>query len=192
VKREIDVDTLRALLRYEPETGKLYWRERPVEMFEGGLRPEASCKAWNVRFAGKEALTAVNASGYHNGGVFGKIYLAHRVAFAISFGYWPDQIDHINGDRKDNRICNLRDVPNRQNSVNSKLRHTNTSGVSGVSWVKRRKAWIARVSLYGNRFFVGYSKSFEDAVKARKEAEQKYNYDPLHGKSPEVRKARKL
>jgi len=71
-------EMLRKLLRYDPETGKLFWRERPVEMFadtgRGGSKGSAA--RWNGRFSGKEAFTAISGSGYLTGGIFSKIFQA--------------------------------------------------------------------------------------------------------------------
>jgi len=76
-------EMLRNLLRYDPETGKLFWQERPVEMF-GGKDPQRAQKIFNTRYAGVEAFTCVNAVGYKNGRIFNQGLTAHRVAWAMS------------------------------------------------------------------------------------------------------------
>jgi hypothetical protein len=91
-------DLLRKLLRYEPETGKLFWRERDREFFKS----DRDYKVWNIRFAGKEAFTASDC-GYKTGKVFGKTYRAHRIIWALQTGAWPrDEIDHIDQDKSNN------------------------------------------------------------------------------------------
>lgn len=161
---------LRQLLRYEPHTGKLFWLERPE-------RPQFS-----ARYAGKEALTSVR-HGYMCGEIFNKPVAAHRVAFAIYYGRWPNgEVDHINGDRSDNRISNLRDVTRKVNSRNMKKSASNRSGVTGVSFYKASKKWQARIMSDGKYLHLGYFDKFKDAVSARKDAELKIGYHPNHGR----------
>ena len=176
--------TLRKLLRYEPETGKLYWRERTSDMFVDGRRSaEWACKAWNGKHAGKEAFTALGG-GYLYGGVLGKFYIAHRVIWAIWNGDWPsEQIDHINGDRCDNRIKNLRAVSHAENGKNQKLSVTSTSGVCGIHWYKRSSKWSAEITVNGSKKHLGYFIEKSDAIAARKDAEIKYGFHPNHGRN---------
>ena len=103
----VDPEILKQLLVYNPETGKLFWRKRSVEFFEDGKQSaEHAMKRWNARYAGKESFTYIGGDGYKYGGVFGGRYPAHRVAFAVYHGAWPDdQIDHVNGVRDDKMTC---------------------------------------------------------------------------------------
>lgn len=96
-------ELLRKLLRYEPDTGKLYWRERTPDMFEDGrMTARQKCRVWNGKFVGREALKSVTSFGYKFGEINGCRHRAHRVIWAISNGEWPtNQIDHINGDMAD-------------------------------------------------------------------------------------------
>lgn len=106
---------LRLLLRYEPDTGRLFWRHRPMAL----CATERSWKMWNNRSAGAEAFTALRSSGYRSGTIYRRPYAAHRVAFAIFHGREPAAcIDHINGVRTDNRIVNLREAEIWQNNMN--------------------------------------------------------------------------
>lgn len=88
----------------------------------------------------------------------------------------PDDmfVDHINGDKTDNRKCNLRLCTNSQNQMNAKTSSRNTSGVKGVSWINKYQKWRASIRVNGTLISLGQYKIFDDAVKARKEAEQKY------------------
>lgn len=85
-------------------------------------------------------------------------------------------IDHIHGkqSRYDNRKSNLRIATKSQNNMNKGLRSHNTSGVTGVCWVVRDSKWNARITINKKRINLGYFDCFDDAVKARKEAEEKY------------------
>ena len=85
-----------------------------------------------------------------------------------------DFVDHINHNIADNRKENLRPTTNSQNQMNAKLRTNNTSGITGVHWDKRRRKWIATLTLNKKRIQLGAFNNFDDAVKARKEAEEKY------------------
>lgn len=107
---------LRLLLTYEPDTGKLYWRSRPLWMFEGD-RAVRACKTWNKRYARKEALTA-RSGNYLVGSIRDTAVYAHRAATAIIHGSWPDEVDHINGDGADNRDFNIRPCNRSENTRN--------------------------------------------------------------------------
>lgn len=175
----IPVETLRQLLVYDPDTGFLYWLERPKEMFAS----DRLCNAWNAKLAGKRAFTA-ERSGYGTGSILGCLYCAHRVAWALYYGSWPQfEIDHINGIRSDNRIVNLRCVHHADNLKNQKLRSTNTSGVTGVYFCNTYKKWVSKIKVNYKNISLGYYSSFQEAVKARKLAELIYNFHPNHGRA---------
>lgn len=74
-----------------------------------------------------------------------KCYLAHRLAWFFCYGVWPKEIDHIDNNKLNNSIGNLREVTHQLNQLNMPLRSNNTSGVKGVNWDKHRKRWRARV-----------------------------------------------
>ena len=82
-------------------------------------------------------------------------------------GAWPkDQIDHVNGDRSDNRFCNLREATNSQNQANRRCEATSTSGVKGVSWDRRCRRWQAQISINGKPKHLGGFTSKEEAARA--------------------------
>lgn len=93
----------------------------------------------------------------------GKKIYAHRVAYAIAFGFIPDLIDHINGDKSDNRTCNLRAASTSQNNANSKQ---NKCGYRGVSFHKKSGRWRADIRSEGKLEFLGYFKTPEAAAYA--------------------------
>lgn len=177
-------DVLRQLLKYDPDTGRLFWRRRGVEWFrDGNQSAERSASIWNGKFAGKEAMTCVS-DGYRTGNILSKMHRAHRVAFAMHYGSWPiDQIDHIDGNRANNRIENLRDVSNETNGRNAKRIATNMSGVTGVCWNKRDRRWLAYIRVHDVKHHLGEFQIFDDAVRARKAAEATYGFHPNHGRN---------
>lgn len=176
----VEVERLRELLAYNPETGELTWLPRPREIFPS----KRAFNTWNARYAGKTAFITTDTPGYRQGRIFGKHYLAHRVAWALVHGEWPaEQIDHVNGIRSDNRLSNLRAVSRAENGRNQKRRSTNTSGVTGVQWVSRGNKWEARIQVAGRNRHLGYFASKDDAIIARKAAELEYGYHANHGRA---------
>lgn len=171
--------TLRQLLAYNSETGQLTWRWRDRAFFGSDLEQ----KRWNTRYAGKPALaTKCPDKGYLRGKIFNKMFSAHRLAWAIHYGELPSHcIDHINGDRSDNRIVNLRDVPPALNSRNAKIPTNNKSGCVGVAWSKKNKRWISYISTDDGRVHIGSFREYNEAVAARRNLEHKNNYHQNHG-----------
>jgi len=167
--------TVCALIEYDPESGRLFWKNRSTEFFRGADRSST----WNTRFAGKE-ITSKNCNGYIQLCIFAKRYLAHRISWFIVHGEWPDCIDHINGVRTDNRLINLRSVTNTENLKNACIQKNNTTGVRGVSFHSTRGVWIASI---GSKC-IGRFKTLEAAALARKAAEAAHGYHPNHGRPP--------
>lgn len=142
---------------------------------------------WNTRYAGKQAGTVVmNGDGneYIQIAINGKMYFAHRVAWAIFYGVWPEKgIDHRDGDGLSNRIKNLRDIGPLLNNRNMKRNRNNISGVNGVCRVSRRRRWQAQIQISGINYFLGYFIDWFDAVCARKSAEAKFGgFTERHGR----------
>ena len=182
---ELTAEIARELLTYNPDTGKLFWKERPAKYFKN----PNYVKNWNAKWAGKEALTAITRrkSGQIarlDGRILNKKYSTHRITWLIYYGEWPkNQIDHINQDPTDNRIKNLRDVTNAENHRNQTLRSTNTSGYIGVSFYKGKNKYAAELIINGVKKWLGYYDTVEEAVAARAVANINYNFHPNHGKS---------
>lgn len=178
-------EDLRKLLRYEPATGRLFWRERSARMFNLPSKRSSQGRAnnWNSRYSGKEAFTSSNTHGYKQGHILNAVCQAHRVIWAIHTGKWPSgEVDHINGNRTDNRICNLRVVTSRDNSKNLSLRCDNTSGAHGVGWHPTTQKWRARIKAGGKSISLGLFAKKDDAIKARKAAEKRYGFHANHGR----------
>ena len=124
---------------------------------------------------------SLNSWGYLQVCTKGKTYKVHRLVWLIEKGYWPSELDHINGIRTDNRIENLREVTRKENLRNQKTRCTNSSGVMGVG--KEGGRWRARIRIDGRSIHLGYFERLEDAAKARKDADEKYGYHQNHGRA---------
>ena len=124
---------------------------------------------------------ANNGNGYVRVRVGKRLLLVHRVIYALAHGVMPMEVDHISGNRADNRIENLRDVSHLENLHNSKKRNTNTSGFAGVHWDARDQKWRAQICVDGRQIHLGYFNDYDDAVQARKLAKIKH-----HPTSPEA------
>lgn len=175
-------EDLRKLLRYDPDTGLLFWRERVPEDFTDGKRSKENvCINWNTRFSGKESFTAIS-DGYKIGCIKGKMLRAHRVVWAVYYGSWPDGfIDHINGYKSDNRIKNLRDVTRVENARNCKLFSSNRTGHTGVHWIGSANKWRARSKINGKCIHIGMFDCKEDAIEARLKFNFSHGFTERHG-----------
>jgi len=131
---------------------------------------------WNVRrYGATKGRVAGNVGprGYRRVGINGKIYFAHRLVWLYNYGYFPEYgIDHINRNKSDNRIENLREVSQQCNLRNSCNRTDNSSGVKGVSFCKSDKIWRVRIAISSKEYTLGRSKEFSEAVLLRYAAEQ--------------------
>jgi hypothetical protein len=141
-------EELRSLLDYDPETGALTWK--------------ASCR--NQVHASSLAGYP-NRFGYRDLSIRGRKYKAHRIAWCITTGAWPDkEIDHVNGDRDDNRLVNLRLATRSQNSANVGLGSRNKSGIKGVSFREGRfRPWSAHIQKDGVLIHLGSFATREEA-----------------------------
>lgn len=172
----ITPELLRQLLRYEPDTGLLYWLPRPLCMFKN----QRLCNSWNQRFAHKLAMQQKNQNGYKKGAILGKALLAHRVAWALHYGAWPNnEIDHTNHIVDDNKISNLRDITHAENMRNTSLRKDNKSGICGVREGKDK--WAAAIVVDKKLKKLGLHNSKIEAIKAREAANNKYKFHQNHG-----------
>lgn len=157
-KRTVTHSRLVELLAYEAETGLFRWRLTRRGSKEGSV---AGC---------------ISADGYTRISIDCRNYTAHRLAWMYEQGDFPNaglQIDHINGNRSDNRKENLRLVTNSENQQNRHKKSSwATSKTLGVHWDKRRNSWQAMITLNKKTMFLGRFKSEQDAIKARKDAEK--------------------
>ena len=177
-------EILLQLLRYDPASGKLTWKDRDVSWFNstGRMKPAQVCKTWNMRYANTAAINSADKQGYLCGAILGESAKAHRVIWKMVHGTDAEQVDHINGVTNDNRLENLRSVSQVENSRNMRVYADNHSGVFGVVWHKRIAKWAAQIKVNQAPLHLGYFDLFWDAVAARKEAEVKYGFHDNHGR----------
>jgi hypothetical protein len=143
----ITAERLRELLHYDPWTGVFTWRVRTSNYVKVG-----------------DVAGCVSVDGYISIKIDGYSYRAHRLAWLYMTGRWPaDGIDHINMDRVDNRIANLREATKSQNRMNSYLSANSSSGFKGVTWDKRECKWRAVLVIGRKQKHLGYFASPERA-----------------------------
>lgn len=164
---ELTQARFKSLVSYDINTGEFRWK-----CFQG---------------AGKSGSVAgcVKNRGYMCIGIDNKVYQAHRLAFLYMTGSFPEHFcDHINGDKTDNRWVNLRAVSRVDNARNQRIPNTNTSGVIGVSWDKRKLMWRAQITILKKIKHIGYFHSLDEASCARSAAQKSYGFHDNHGRCP--------
>lgn len=161
----VTVEELRERLEYRPQTGELIWRIGKYKGHVAGTPTRAKkCRTMYV-------ILRIN----------GRRYLAHRIIWAMITGSTPlYEIDHEDGDGLNNRLDNLRDVPHKVNTQNSRKQRNNTSGHTGVS-IAWNGMWRAEITNDRKKIYIGVYVTKEEAIAARKEAEKFYGYHELHG-----------
>lgn len=143
-------DYLRSILSYCPDSGEIRWSKRRFGVKVG-------------------SVAGTDHKGYLRIRISGKMYLAHRVAWVMHYGSWPEiDLDHIDRDKRNNRINNLRMVDRSQSCVNRDY-PPGASGVRGVS--KHKCGWQVSISMYGKNQYIGLFQTIEEAEAARKGAE---------------------
>lgn len=135
-----------------------------------------------LRTKAGEIATTQGGRGYLKCEWKGEKQYAHRLAWLLHYGWWPDRnIDHINGNKSDNRIANLRLCDHQQNGRNRPEPGHNTSGVKGVWFRSRSKLWCAEIMVNRKKIYIGSFADKYDATIARKQAERKYFGEFRHG-----------
>ena len=175
---ELTQEIVRELLDYDPDTGALTWKARDQKWFKNGQ----ACKSWNTKYPGKYAFSVKTKKNYLRGKILGHPCLAHRIIWFWMIGSWPNQIDHINGVRDDNRWINLRNVTNQENCKNRALSKRNKSGVIGVYWNRQTLKWRTEIVVNQKIIVLGNFSELSSAAAIRKAAEKKYGYHENHGR----------
>lgn len=160
--QHITLDRLKEALRYDPSTGNFWWREQA-----------------RGRRLGQRAGRM--ASGYVQIHLDKKRYQAHWLVWFYHNGTWPtDEVDHINGNKLDNRIENLRLATRCENRQNHKMMKNNTSGFRGVHWSKKEGKWIASICIAGTQKRLGAFTSPEEASECYLAAKkQEHLFQPI-------------
>lgn len=159
-------EDLRSFLDYDPETGELFWREHPREMF----RDVRSWRCTNRRLVGKLAGHSMTSAGYKQINISNKGFLTHRIIWKWMTGEDPNIVDHINGCRSDNRWSNLRSTTPLGNARNSRLSRNSSTGVTGISQCKKSRYWDAHVGVNYKKVHLGRFNTREEAIASRQGA----------------------
>lgn len=155
---DISKELINKFLEYKD--GNLYWKEKTSKF--------ANIKIGDV--AGR-----VDSHGYFQTTINKKSYLNHRIIFFIHHGYIPKMLDHIDGNRKNNSIENLREANNYQNGQNRALCSKNKSGYKNVYWHKASKKWAVTLQFNGKTKHIGVFEDLEFADLVAQESRDKFH-----------------
>ena len=145
---------------FDYKEGKLFWKKQSSS---------------NICI-GVEAGTT-NKRGYVQVKIFNKRYYAHRLVFFMFYCYFPQEVDHIDGNKTNNRIENLRSATKSQNQHNARINVNNTSGVKGISWDKRCGKWKAQIAVNKKNYHLGRFDDFDLAKKTINQFREKYHQE---------------
>ena len=146
---------------FEYKDGVLYWK---ISRARNKIKP------------GDIAGSRMKKNGYLYISINNKLYRSHRLIFLMHYGYMPEYIDHIDNNRTNNRIENLRHATASENQYNRRISRNNTSGIKGISWSNSSKRWKAQVMHEGVTTYLGSFTSLEKASEVLKKAREE-----LHG-----------
>jgi hypothetical protein len=156
---KIDADEVRRLLAYDPTTGRFF-------------------NAVNRRRARKGAPAEIeHNAGYRCVSIGGQKHLSHRLVWLYLHGEWPSgDIDHIDGDKQNNRPSNLRDVPRMVNTQNVRsARANNASGLLGATFCRQTGRWASTIRINGVKTHIGRFDTAEQAHAAYMRAKQQHH-----------------
>lgn len=163
-KNDFSPELLSELVSYDPDTGSFKWKRRDRRHFKS----DRAYSSWHARYLDMPAFNISGGNGYMYGNVLGRGMLAHRAAWVLSHKKWPDHfIDHINGNRSDNRLSNLRDVTTAMNNRNVRPKINGQSQYLGVfPGNSARKSWTSGISVGGKKVHLGTFENEECAARA--------------------------
>lgn len=158
---DLSAAIVRSVLYYDPLSGVFTWLPRKIK------------RGCNAHMTGKRA-GRVGTNGYRDICIFGRRFREHRLAWLLMTNSMPrEEIDHINGEKTDNRWSNLRAATRIQNMHNRGIRSTNTSGFKGVTWSKSKSKWVAQIVSNGKFHFLGHFLTKEKAHSAYQSASER-------------------
>jgi hypothetical protein len=164
-KEKLTQKELKEVLHYDKDTGNFTWLKAIATRIKVGCI--AGC---------------IDKYGYMIIKINGRNYKAHRLAFLYMDGAFPpNDTDHINHLRADNRFVNLRQVTQVENGRNKSMQSNNKSGFTGVYWHKRASKWVAKIYLNGKDKHLGCFTDIDDAIEARKRANVEHGFHENHG-----------
>jgi hypothetical protein len=137
---------------FDYKDGNLFWKKQPASHIKVG-----------------DVVGTINKRGYVQVKFLCKRFYAHRLIYFMFNGYFPQEVDHIDGNKTNNKIENLREATPAQNRHNRKISKNNTSGIKGVSWNKKENVWIAQCQVNKKNYFLG---RYHDKEMARKIVQQ--------------------
>lgn len=149
----ISLDRLRELFTYDPDTGVLTRR----------ITRAANAKAGDV-------VGSVDGKGYLHVNIDDKFIRVHRICFFMHYGWLPQLLDHVNRDKQDNRIVNLRPATEKQNHGNISMNRRNKSGFRGVSQNSSSGKWHAQLKINGKQTYLGRFDTPEEAYECYRRA----------------------
>ncbi len=150
---------VRELFDYRSD-GELVWRVRTAQCVKVG-----------------DVAGSPGSTGYKQTRVDGRLYLNHRLIWLWYHGYFSEHgLDHIDRNKVNNRIENLREVSHTCNMRNCKQRKNTSSGITGVHWNKEKKKWHVQIRVLKKLIHLGYYDTKLEAAQARWEAEVKYGF----------------
>lgn len=177
----IPAERIKAFVEYHPLTGEMYWKDVNPSI----MKSDHAYAVYRGQSVGRRAMNIDAGKGYLVGSLDSKRLMAHRVAWCLFYGDWPeDQIDHIDGNRANNVISNLRSACNGRNGHNRGMLRNNSSGYKGVSWSRAgRGSWRYAIRYSGNRIeHSGFKTALDAALAYDKKALE------LHGEFAKTNK----
>lgn len=167
----LTVEKLKEVLFLDETDYKFYWRVAKKGIVKG------------------MQAGSFDAHGYGQIVIDRKVYKEHRLVWLYKNGSFPDgQIDHLNHDRRDNRIENLRVVSNTENQKNKPIPRNNKTGYVGVSFSKSAKKYEAYITVNGKRKNLGLHETAAQAFEAREKANKEFGFHENHGKGRGISK----
>lgn len=168
---------------YSEATGELRWKVRePASFAQTPGRPaEWHANQWNSKYGGYPA--GGFTGGYYRVYFQGKHHMSHRLIWKLMTGEDPVQVDHIDGDRRNNRFSNLRNVTHAINMKNKSLYVNNKTGIPGVEYHERDEVWRAKIGVDGGQVQLGSYATKHEATIARIAGQIMLDYHDNHGRS---------